>query len=134
MKNSLEVTKKELRQFGIMIGSFLVLFFGLVIPWKWGLNFPIWPWIAAVVFLGASLVLTIVLKLINVIWMKPSHVLGWINTKILLSIIFYLIFLPIGIIMRVVGKDPMHRKFDKNVTTYRIESKQPSVDHLEKPF
>jgi len=134
MQNSSEVTKKELRQFGIMMGSFLVLFFGLLIPWIWGIAFPAWPWIAAAVFIGTALVIPIVLKPIYVVWMKLSHVLGWINTKILLSIVFYLIFLPIGILMRLFGKDPMHRKLEKNVTTYRIKSKQPSVDHLEKPF
>jgi len=52
----------------------------------------------------------------------------------LLSIVFYLIFLPIGLIMRLFGKDPMKRKFDKSTKTYRVKSKQPSVDHLEKPF
>jgi len=134
MQNSSEVTRKELRQFGIMMGSFLVLFFGLLIPWIWGIAFPTWPWIAAAVFIGTALVIPIVLKPIYVVWMKLSHILGWINTKILLSIVFYLIFLPIGMIMRLFGKDPMHRKLEKNVTTYRIKSKQPSVDHLEKPF
>ena len=134
MQGTSGVTKKELRQFGTVMGIFLVLFLGLLIPWVWEFPFPVWPWIAAAVFIGSALIAPVLLKPIYIVWMKLSHVLGWINTKILLTIVFYVIFLPIGMIMRLLGKDPMHRKFDKSTKTYRIKSKQPSVDHLEKPF
>ena len=44
------------------------------------------------------------------LWLKFAHTLGWFNTQILLSIVFILIFIPIGLIMRMLRKDPMKRK------------------------
>lgn len=134
MLEDTQVTKKDLRQFGVIMGIFIVLFFGLLIPWIWSIAFPTWPWIAAAVFVVPALIIPVVLKPVYIVWMKFAHVLGWINTRLLLSIVFYLIVMPIGIIMRLFGKDPMHRRFDKSTDSYRIKSKQPSVDHLEKPF
>ena len=133
-QDSSKVSIKELRQFGVIMGVFIVLFFGLLIPWIWGLSFSTWPWIIASVFAGVALVLPVVLKPIYSVWMKLAHVLGWINTRLLLSLVFYLIILPIGVILRLSGKDPMHRKLDPELQTYRVKSKQPSIDHLEKPF
>ena len=133
-QDSSKVSIKELRQFGVIMGVFIVLFFGLLIPWIWGLSFSTWPWIASAVFAGLAVVIPVVLKPIYSVWMKLAHVLGWINTRLLLSLVFYLIILPIGVILRLSGKDPMHRKLDPELQTYRVKSKQPSIDHLEKPF
>ena len=134
MHDTSEVTTKDLRQFGIIMGIFIMLFFGLLIPWIWDFSSPTWPWIAAAVFIGVGLVLPIVLKPVYAVWMKLAHVLGWINTRLLLGIVFYFLVMPIGLLMRLFGGDPMHRKFDEKLASYRVKSKQPSVDHLEKPF
>ena len=134
MQETTEVTNKELRQFGIIMGIFIMLFFGLLIPWIWGFAPPNWVWITAGSFIGVALVLPIILKPIYVVWMKLAHVLGWINTRLLLGIVFYAIVMPIGLLLRLFGKDPMRRKIDEKLDSYRIKSKQPSVDHLEKPF
>lgn len=134
MHETPEATTSELRKFGIIMGIFIMLFFGLLIPWIWDFSSPSWVWIASGTFIGLGLIVPITLKPVFIVWMKFAHVIGWINTRLLLSIVFYLIVMPIGLIMRLFGTDPMHRKFDEKVTSYRVKSKQPSVDHLEKPF
>ena len=134
MQHTIEATTSELRKFGVIMGVFIMLFFGLLIPWIWGFSSPTWSWIAAAAFIGLGLVLPVSLKPVFIVWMKLSHVLGWINTRLLLGIVFYCIVMPIGLVMRLFGTDPMHRKFDEKVKSYRVKSKQPSVDHLEKPF
>jgi len=48
--------------------------------------------------------------------------------------LFYVLVLPMGLIMRMFGKDPMARKVDKSAPSYRIESVSPPKDRLEKPF
>ena len=65
--------------------------------------------------------------------MRFANVLGWINTRIILSLIFFLVVLPTGLIMRL-SRDPMRRKWDKAVTSYRIESKQPKTENLKRPY
>jgi ABC-type dipeptide/oligopeptide/nickel transport system permease component len=44
------------------------------------------------------------------LWLKVAHAVGWFNTQILLSIVFILVFIPTGLIMRLLRKDPMKRK------------------------
>lgn len=46
-------------------------------------------------------------------WMKFAHALGWVNTRIILSIVYFLIFTPLALIFRLIGKDPMERRFDE---------------------
>lgn len=44
------------------------------------------------------------------LWLKVAYIIGKFNTQILLSVIFVLLFIPTGLIMRLFGKDPMKRK------------------------
>ena len=44
------------------------------------------------------------------LWLKVAHAVGWFNTQIILSVVFVLIFIPTGFIMRLFKKDPMKRK------------------------
>ena len=66
--------------------------------------------------------------------MAIGNVLGWINTRIILGIMYYVLFLPFGLIMQLFAKDPMARKIDKSLKTYRVESTIPTKDHVEKPY
>lgn len=134
-ENDQVVSKKDLRNFGLIMAGMFILIFGLLIPWIWSAaSYPRWPWIVAAVFAVLGLATPAVLSPVYRIWMKIGHVLGWINTRIILGVVFYGMFMPMGFVMRLLGKDPMARKFDKNAKTYRVASKPPAADHLEKPF
>ena len=61
------------------------------------------------------------LKTLYDLWMKFAAVLAWINTRILLVIMFYLVFTPTGFIMRLFGADPLDLKMDKNKNSYWIK-------------
>lgn len=50
--------------------------------------------------------------------MRFALILSWINTRLILSIMFYLIFSPIGRVMKLFGVDPLDRKIDKNKQSY----------------
>jgi len=54
------------------------------------------------------------LKIFYRIWLKIGEVLGWIWTRILLTIIFFVVIGPISLLMKLFGKDPLKFKFDKN--------------------
>ena len=124
---------KQLRQFGLIMAGMIVLFFALLIPWIWDLAIPLWPWIVGGLFAAVAFVAPKLLQPVYGVWMKIGHVLGWINTRLILGIVFFLIFVPVGLMMRLV-KDPMRRKLHEPVESYRVESKQPVAENLEKPF
>ena len=68
-------------------------------------------------------------------WMKVGHALGWVNSRIILSVLFFGVVLPLGLLMRLFGKDPVARRRDASATSYRIAA-APQADpkSMEKPF
>ncbi len=128
------VDNPTLRKFGIATGSVLALLFGLLFPWVFDYAWPYWPWIITAFLIASALVWPPLLRPIYHAWMKIGSVLAWINTRLILSIMFYLIFLPVGMVMKLAGKDPMSRKLDKSLESYRITHPAPKKDHVERPY
>ena len=126
--------KKELRNFGFILGTMTAVVFGLFLPWLFDHNFPRWPWIFCGIMFSWALLLPVTLKPVYLVWMTIGQALGWVNTRIILSIMFYLIILPVGLIMRLAGKDPMARSLTKEQKSYRITSPVPDKKHVERPF
>ena len=126
--------RKELRSFGFILGTMTPAIFGLFLPWLFDHSFPRWPWIFCGVMLTWALILPKTLKPVYLVWMTIGQALGWVNTRIILSIMFYLIILPTGLIMRLAGKDPMARSLTKELESYRITSTVPDKKHVERPF
>ena len=122
-----------LRRFGLLMGATLALFFGILIPWLWGLDWPRWPWIAAAIFFTAALTRASLLLPVLRIWQRIGAAAGWLNTRMLLGAVFFLMVLPIGLILRLFN-DPMERHLDAGAESYRKPSRQPLTRNLERPF
>lgn len=126
--------EQALSRFGWLMGGLLAGLFGVFFPWWLGGGFPLWPWVA-----GGLLALV---GFLSPRWLAPLHKgwlalgegVGWINSRVILAIVFYLLVLPIGLVMRLLGKDPMHRGFDTKANSYRSESTERAVNHFERPF
>ena len=132
-----EVTTTDLRKFGFIMGGMFALIFGLVFPWifdKTASNWPIWPFIVLAVFWILALVAPKVLKPVNAIWLKIGNVLGWINSRIILGIMFFALIFPIGLLLKLFGKDSMDRKLSSSTKSYRKITKPRNKKHLERPF
>ena len=127
------MNNKELRKFGLVTGAMLILFFAGLIPWIWELSIPMWPLYAAGVLAAMALVWPASLCPVYTVWMKFAEALGWVNTRIILSVIFFLMFFPIGMVMRLFN-DPMRRKLDDSALSYRVESRLPKPENMERPF
>ena len=127
------MSSKELRKFGFVTGGMLILFFAGLIPWIWTLSIPVWPFYAAGVLAAMALIWPASLGPVYTVWMKFAEVLGWVNTRIILSVIFFAMFFPLGVIMRLFN-DPMRRKLDETAISYRVESRLPKPENMEKPF
>jgi len=129
-----EFTAKELRDFGLIMAGMLILMFGFVLPWIFSYSIPYWPFIAAVVFAVLALLRPVLLGHVNRVWLKISDVLGWINTRLVMGIMFFLLVAPIGLLMRLFGKNTLSTKMSEEQTTYRVITKTRDKKHLEKPF
>ena len=128
--------RKKLRQFGLMVGGVLVLI-GL---WKLYqgkhemVRLTLWS-VGGLLIITGSIVPTL-LTPVYWIWMKLAHLLGWVNTRLLLGIIFFVIITPMAIVMKVFGRDALNRKIDKDVDSYWIP--RPPIasikEHCERQF
>ena len=67
-------------------------------------------------------------------WMKFADVAGWVNTRVIMLVLFYFLIMPIGFLMRLFGHDPMSRKFNMALDSYRVKSKPQDRDHMETPY
>ena len=135
MTGSIETLDKAgYRKFGLVTSAIILGLFGLAIPLLFSLHIPRWPWIMAGVLGSWALLAPATLKPVYFAWMKFGNMMNWINTRLILGILFYVIFMPIGLIMRIMGKDPMHRKLDSDASSYRIESTNDARDNVEHPY
>jgi hypothetical protein len=124
-----------LRKFGLTTGAIIVLLFVLFFPWVFNIEtMPVWPWILAGALWLPALLFPSLLRPVYSTWMKIGHGIGWVNTRIILAVLFYGMLLPMGLVMLLLGKDPMTRKYDSTVSSYRVISVREPKDRLEKPY
>jgi hypothetical protein len=126
--------RKQLREFGLVFAAGLIIMFGLLLPWLAGRPWPLWPWLTAAVFVTLALAFPPALGPLNALWLKIGHVLGWINTRIILGVVYFAVFLPVGLLLRALHKDPLHREFDASAASYRVPSKSAPNQQMERPF
>lgn len=70
------------------------------------------------IFLILGQFLPVVLKPVYRLWMGLAFCLGWINTRAILIVVYYLVVTPIGLAARLLGKDFLNLKLDKSAKTY----------------
>ena len=88
-------------------------------------GFHLWALIVSGVFLLLALLAPRTLSGPNKLWFKFGLLLGSIIAPIVMVIIYFVTVLPIGLIMRLLGKDLLKQKLDKNVKSYWIERTDP---------
>ncbi len=81
----------------------------------------LWALAGGGIFLAAGLFFPIVLRPLNRIWFLFGMALHKIVNPVVMGLLFFLTVTPIALIMRAMGKDPLHRKFDPDAKTYWIE-------------
>lgn len=133
------MTRKQLREFGLVTGAIFVLLFALLFPaiatlkgkpWHWVL----WPWMILGILGPWALIHPASLVVVYRPWMKFSEALGWVNTRIILSILFFAVVMPVGVVMRLFGHDPLHKRFQRDIASYREDRKPRDAHHMERPF
>ena len=103
------ISKKKLREFSILFGLALPIFIGWLIPLFTGHDFRIWTLFISLPILIIGNIKPNLLFYPYIFWIKLGFVLGWVNSRIILGIIFFLILFPIAFIMKLFNYDPLQR-------------------------
>jgi hypothetical protein len=82
----------------------------------------------ALAFLGIALIAPSLLAPLNQLWLKFGALLHSITSPIILGVMFYLVITPIGLLMRLTGKDLLRLKFDPDCPSYWIRREPPGPD------
>ena len=125
-----ELDRKGLREFGLTTGAMIAALFGLLFPWLLDLSFPRWPWGLFAVLAGLGLAAPSLLRPIYRGWMRFGLLMSRIMTPLVLGIVFFGMLLPMGVIMRKFRDDPMARKLDREMESYRVKSERAPRENL----
>jgi hypothetical protein len=124
---------RELRNFGLLLGGLFALFFGLVPLWRHhGLH--LWPWMLAAVLWLAALIKPTTLGYLYRGWTRLGLALGWLNTRVILTLLYAIAIVPVGVAMRIFGRDRMARKLERDRASYRVASRSRAGKDMERPF
>ena len=118
---TLDTSSKEIRKFALVIaialgviGSFIYVKFGNfdVAGWLWGIG---------ILFFILGFILPSVLRPIYKIWMFLGFFIGGIVSRVILTVLFYVVLTPTGLVLRLFGKDILDEKFDKRRESYWVK-------------
>ena len=130
-----KLDRNGLRQFGLTFSAIVVSLFGLLLPWLFAATWPTWPWLFAAILASASLVFPPVLSPLYQLWMHFGLVMAYLNTRIILFLLYTVVFVPTGLAMKVGGRDTLMRKLSRtDDKSYRVASKVRDASHFEKPY
>ena len=119
------------RSFGLLF--FVVFLIVSLWPLTHEGSIRIWSVIVSAVFLILGLINSRLLTPLNVLWFKLGMILGAIISPIVMGIIFFLVVTPTGFILRVMGKDLLNKKYDKEKETYWIK-RNASIGTMKRQF
>jgi hypothetical protein len=128
-----EVNIRQLRSFGLTVGGIFCaiglwpsVFRGTEPRW--------WAFALAGLLMIPALLFPRILRPAYRGWMAIGQLLGWINTRIILGALFCSVFSFVGLLLRLMGKDPMQRRFDPGAETYRVPRQLRPASHMEHQF
>jgi len=128
--------EKKLKEFGwVSVIGFSVIGF-LVLPtasWIHSLSgeepyaWTDWNWKISLILLGVGIAIWVLslisikaVKLVYVFWMAVAFPIGWTISHLILGLLYFLLFTPMAIVFRMMGRDALDRKIDKNAASYWI--------------
>ena len=134
MIEQVNASRKNVRNFGFLFGG-IFLAASVYMIYR-GNGAWIWSAAAALVFGAGGAVLYPLMKPVYTAWMLFAFALGWINTRVLLGAFFYFVMTPLGLILRLSGKDLLDEKIDRSAVSYWIKRERKPFDRsrLERMF
>jgi len=129
----LSSTETRTRDFGYLMAGIIAGLFGLLLPLLKQRPIPLAPWLIAVIFAAFALASPKQLGLAYRIWMKLGHILGAINSRIIIGTIFWAVITPLSMFFRLIRRDVLKLRYkDPGAATYRIPAGPKT--NMERPF
>jgi len=129
----LKTSKRDLRKFGLLVGG---IFAGLGILF-WARGKAHYPYFLApgIALVALGLAIPKVLKPVYIAWMSLAIVLGFVISNVILTLFFFLVITPIGLLARILGKDFLSLKLDRSASSYWIpRQRRTAKAELERQF
>ena len=117
---------REYRKFGITVGIVLGLI-SVFLFWK-SKDSASYLLAIGVIFILFGIAFPKILKYIYIIWMSFAVVLGFFISRLILSLFYLIIFAPVGIATRLLGKDLLNEKWDRDAGSYWIKREPTQYD------
>ena len=133
LKN-IRIDNKTIRDFGILIGIILLIIAGILF-YKERESYELII-LLGILFIGLGLGMPIILKPFYLVWMNFAVVLGWLMTRLILGLLFYIVVSPISLISRLFGKEFLDLKTSSLNRSYWNYKDNDSISHqnYEKQF
>tara|TARA_B100001287_G_C22226707_1_gene319538 strand:- start:120 stop:530 length:411 start_codon:yes stop_codon:yes gene_type:complete len=131
--NSIKSSRKDLKNFGFVIG-FILLIICVFLLVRGKDSFIYFFSIGSILIILGGIT-PVILKPIYKIWMVFAVIIGWIMTRVILSVLFFSIITTIGIFTRLIGKDFLNLKSKNNESYWNIRNKDYELNQdYEKQF
>ena len=124
------IEKSSNRSFGIIF--FIVFLLISVWPIIDGQTLRVWSLIISLLFLFLGILNSKILTPLNLAWIKLGEILGRFIAPIVMAVIYFLILTPIGLFMRIIGKDLLNMKFSQN-SSYWIK-REKNLESMKRQF
>ena len=128
-----ELDRRGLRSFGLQMGGLFAGLFGVLLPFLFGRAVPYWPWALAAVFVGAALIAPATLRPVHYFWMTLGLILNRVTSPIFMAVVFFLLITPVGWLRRTLAPR-IEKSGNPSSATYRVPSRAPKPEDLERPF
>lgn len=126
---------RELKSFALTMSWAVPCLFMFILPWLFERNISWWP----LIFSGLLMLIYFsfpkgILPIYR-LWMAIASVIGWINTRIILALVFYVIILPTGVLLKIFGK-LQYNSFEKisEKSFWKTGDVKLKKEDLERPF
>ncbi len=114
------------RSFGLVFSAFFLVV--SLLPLLSGHGLRLWAVVASLICGIVALAFPVILAPFNRMWTKFGMLLHNIASPIALAILFYGVVTPTGLVMRLLGKDPLRLRIDRSAASYWIERSPPGPD------
>ena len=127
----IDQSKQVMRKFGLLLGIILAVFCAIVFyKHRSEVEIPISVFVFGILSIFSfitALLYPKALKPINTVMIFIGMIIGWIMTRVILTILFFVVILPIGLVLRISGHDSMNRKPDAKLQSYWLEKKETDL-------
>ena len=126
--------RKDLRHYGLGLALLVVLVFWGLLPWLGDRPRPVWPLGVGGALAALALAWPLAVYPVYRALLPVARVLGVVNTWLLLGAVFFGILLPVGWVLRRIGRLQYRVGFDPEAASYRVDVEPDRAVRLEEPF